>query len=1216
MSPPGNRSSTSAARRGGSATGSKKAMGPSDIPAFLVPGTDVSAKFRGAFCEAKIQGFDSEIIEIWVNTKNQSIPPDHVYHQQDVQGNLEIGETVMVSYKKQSYEGVITHVRDLSRYKIVFNDGDEKVLRRNQMVLKGEKHYDAQSNLDNMPLLNPDASRHKQVMDETLLGSSRSCTRQIQALVDSEKKEAQSESTSTMNSLSDVSSLASSSAGSSRTGIRSRKHATEKSETPTNLPVTDAVKNTKNETENQTSKTEVKRQKKRDRSTFKSTSKQAIAIVRSIQLSSNVQCSSPVQSTSYQSKFSETTVDAHSSIGSQGKAAKLKSEDQKKPRTENFKKRMYKSSSTVESSSTETITDESPPKQMRTNLSTQPSSDEIVNPSEAISSISASTKTFELVQLPESSLIQTDPGLKHSIEAEEENNNTKLKRQLSQSKTDTFITSAEPLKKRRKSTQLQTSTQLRSSSPKPFSSTTQSEVFEDESSPLVDNPSTSISTVHEISTDVLLEVEQIKMEANASHEIKIPTSVLLRSMIVNAVALQPKLSRPLEDITPPESPQLTVDVENVDDEDTTPSALSAAARLLQNEYENIGGDALLLAITNQIQGDELINTFEEDDTKPETNFIPNQRQLSSIDLNGLQSSISNCRAIMKPLSVKIGSDMQQSFLASSSLSVQQTEVSSGSTSSTQNFSNTHGSMSLAKSQPFIPLCSPNNSLEINLPALSPNTKLRRSPAQQTLQAVLNQPSQSSKFVLGHNDDQQTRLLQCLQSQQHSSTLRSPFNTTNKLRNQTRLPAMLTSINTINQHSQASVPSNAAMNTFPANAGRSTQEIWSMNNVLSQNALYANNILLNPSIHSILCPQPPLQFPHAFQQQNLYVKPNFSLDTANQLFKWHSEAQNQWLMSINSRPDLAQLNCQTNAFYNAPPGTTERSVNLNEVISAVAEFEAAVSKNAQAAGTKIVLPTSQKIQLVGVVTKKPCEDCGSNPSVVEMHLLNMLPEYFRTEVLDMYARTHRRTKDRKSRPQCNLKGLSKQAQRQVVEKRRHEDRMEELRRLNGHDFLMIDSKFSHSRQTSKPPLLTEIMSSIGYDSTDANRLPESKEICYATEQHIDNMDSQEVRSNVMKLINEESPNDNTLAVLNIQNVERLREYINNMSLVAERENVRLIMANHNLEMTDEFEKLLQSTQECIVNGQKDFEAEEERLLRRAVAINRYRRKCSAHCKRKG
>lgn len=39
---------------------------------------------------------------------------------------------------------------------LVFNDGDEKVLRRTQMCLKGAKHFDTESNLDQMPLYNPE----------------------------------------------------------------------------------------------------------------------------------------------------------------------------------------------------------------------------------------------------------------------------------------------------------------------------------------------------------------------------------------------------------------------------------------------------------------------------------------------------------------------------------------------------------------------------------------------------------------------------------------------------------------------------------------------------------------------------------------------------------------------------------------------------------------------------------------------------------------------------------------------------------------------------------------------------------------------------------------------------------------------------------------------------------------------------------------------------
>ncbi|KAI6204748.1 hypothetical protein M3Y94_00712600 [Aphelenchoides besseyi] len=1813
MSTPGNKPPTTIVRRGGSASGSKKPIGASDIPAFLAPGTDVSAKFKGAFCEAKIQGFESETLEIRADTKLSSVPIDHVYYREDVQGKLELGKTVMVSYENQFYEGVITHIRDLSKYKIIFNDGDEKVLRRNQMVLKGEKHYDTQSNLDNMPLLNPNASRHKRVINETLLGSSRSCTRQIQAFVDSGKKEAQSESISTWSSLSDLSdssgdekmltskknrltsskpddrrldeeqksrlikseietnstsakkrrsaalrsvsptiefadgtavmvqmmnekgktifyfgiiaaptayisnttdktrvfghneypircvpsgdyrifkaqqlnrydetktapeslnskskeaaeiitqyknkgrlptgwstesifgfrevesgrsnktknrkktrntqrrekfykqldlyyksmdikmrnrlkpvyngkeldmcrlfstvgrdggyrkvskeskwslilenlkwksymdaeelrdlyhsrletfeyfqnrmkdqsknkieqsnqqptsdasspapsnvderssvssksekkksirkpkkiaelddtpgtsgvstskssipshferrqktvsevlsedtysektaeseindgdssidgesdqyeydasedeedtdqneinvvratarsptdldandgfvaadilsplslnkvvraahhtrfysgrilkvcrantkvilrvltklasivgtakkfrftnrlhrdalnelgrqtavkvhycgwnnrhddwrtldqikvsletkrqamlsfirnynfpanlleviyafyrrrritskkymtkkranrraavrgkplkylelvdspdevqlypelekflyddenydvpepmdenfekdeydrlsndqlanvntyipdvdcSPATSSSG-FRTNTRARKRVMETTDVQVNSPITETLKSTKTEAEEQTSKTEVKRRKKVIEDTSKSTVKQqAIAVVRPMQLSSNLQSSSPVQSTSqsssHQSTVPKPTADAHRPVGSQSKVAKSKSEHREKTRSAKEKPEKRPYTSTAESASTETSVDLSPAKQMRVDPLT---SDTIVdNPSITIPTTSpvTSSRASEAVRSAEMLSTQTVSGHKHSPKTEVIHDK-KLERQSSQPKTPT--SSTESSKTRRKSTQLQIATQSRSSSPKSSTSTTQFVFAEDDNAKTtVNKPGTFILTTQEISTDVSLETEQIKTETNTANEIE------------DSSFDPSKLTRPIDSL------QLTVDVESFKDEDIVPSALSEATRQLHSDYTDVGDDVVLLAITNHVQGDELINTFEEDDTNPEMKFTPNLRELSTIELNRLQSSISNCRAIRKPLSVDARSKIPRSLIASAS----QSTLLSG---SLPIFSN--GSMLPNSSQPFIPLSSPNSSSTINLPTLSPSTKLCRIPSQQTLHAVLNQPPQHLKASSIPNDDQQVRLLQY---QQPSSMLPSPFDLSVKLHNGTRLPSMLASIT-------QQTSSNAATNTIPAN-GRlpremSAQGIWPMDRVSSQNGL---------------CPR-------SYSQRTSQVtQSNADKMVTNQLFKLNRGVQNQWMTSINARPDLNQLNCQTTSFYNAS-STVEISVNAEKVISAVAECEVVVSKNVQAASTEVVLPTSQKIRLVGALADDPCEDCGANPSTVEVHLLNTLPSYFRTEVLDTYARTHRMSKDRKNRPQCNLKGLSKQAQRQAVEKRRHEDRMEELRKSNGREFLMIDSKFSQCRRANKPPLLVEIMSSIGYDNVDANRLSESKEICSTIEQEIDDMDSREVRSNVIKLIEEESPNDNSLSVIDTQNVDQLREYIHKMALIAERENVRLVMANHNLEMTDEFEELLKSTQECIINEQNDFDAEEERLLRRAAILNRNRPKYLAQRQRKG
>ncbi|VDO41950.1 unnamed protein product [Haemonchus placei] len=73
-----------------------------------------------------------------------------------VRGTLEVNQNVEVSHGKQLLKGIIQHVKDCSTYNVVFNDGDEKVLRRTQMCLKGARHFDSESNLDQMPLYNPE----------------------------------------------------------------------------------------------------------------------------------------------------------------------------------------------------------------------------------------------------------------------------------------------------------------------------------------------------------------------------------------------------------------------------------------------------------------------------------------------------------------------------------------------------------------------------------------------------------------------------------------------------------------------------------------------------------------------------------------------------------------------------------------------------------------------------------------------------------------------------------------------------------------------------------------------------------------------------------------------------------------------------------------------------------------------------------------------------
>ncbi|VDO97425.1 unnamed protein product [Heligmosomoides polygyrus] len=120
----------------------------------MPPGTEVSAKFKGAFCEAKVKKL-CKSVKCKVLLKEAPFG-SVVVEEHLVRGTLEVNQTVDVSHGKHQLKGVIQHVKDCSTYHVVFNDGDEKVLRRTQMCLKGAKHFDTESNLDQMPLYNPE----------------------------------------------------------------------------------------------------------------------------------------------------------------------------------------------------------------------------------------------------------------------------------------------------------------------------------------------------------------------------------------------------------------------------------------------------------------------------------------------------------------------------------------------------------------------------------------------------------------------------------------------------------------------------------------------------------------------------------------------------------------------------------------------------------------------------------------------------------------------------------------------------------------------------------------------------------------------------------------------------------------------------------------------------------------------------------------------------
>ncbi|XP_010010103.1 PREDICTED: AT-rich interactive domain-containing protein 4B [Nestor notabilis] len=120
-----------------------------DEPPYLTVGTDVSAKYRGAFCEAKIKTA-KRLVKVKVTFRHDSstveVQDDHI------KGPLKVGTVVEVKNPDGTYqEAVINKLTDASWYTVVFDDGD-----CSSLCLKGERHFAESETLDQLPLTNPE----------------------------------------------------------------------------------------------------------------------------------------------------------------------------------------------------------------------------------------------------------------------------------------------------------------------------------------------------------------------------------------------------------------------------------------------------------------------------------------------------------------------------------------------------------------------------------------------------------------------------------------------------------------------------------------------------------------------------------------------------------------------------------------------------------------------------------------------------------------------------------------------------------------------------------------------------------------------------------------------------------------------------------------------------------------------------------------------------
>ncbi|CAB3249158.1 unnamed protein product [Arctia plantaginis] len=126
-----------------------------DDPPFLPVGTDVSAKYKGAFCEAKIKKVVRNIkCKVTVKAGGGTI----TVNDDVIKGNLRVGSTVEVKQdpKKDAMEAVITKIQDCSQYTVVFDDGDITTLRRSALCLKSGRHFNESETLDQLPLTHPE----------------------------------------------------------------------------------------------------------------------------------------------------------------------------------------------------------------------------------------------------------------------------------------------------------------------------------------------------------------------------------------------------------------------------------------------------------------------------------------------------------------------------------------------------------------------------------------------------------------------------------------------------------------------------------------------------------------------------------------------------------------------------------------------------------------------------------------------------------------------------------------------------------------------------------------------------------------------------------------------------------------------------------------------------------------------------------------------------
>lgn len=115
---------------------------------LLKIGLEVSAKFKGAYCEARIHTVDPKF------RVKLRFPDGRTVQTSDknCQGHLSIGAPVTF----QGLQATVIRMKDVSSYNVIFDDFDERTIKRGSLCIKGQRHFDDSVTLDTLPLNDPE----------------------------------------------------------------------------------------------------------------------------------------------------------------------------------------------------------------------------------------------------------------------------------------------------------------------------------------------------------------------------------------------------------------------------------------------------------------------------------------------------------------------------------------------------------------------------------------------------------------------------------------------------------------------------------------------------------------------------------------------------------------------------------------------------------------------------------------------------------------------------------------------------------------------------------------------------------------------------------------------------------------------------------------------------------------------------------------------------